>query len=652
MNTHTFRSILTVVAIVCALSAIWSCSEDPVEPVNYPPKKVFNPSPDDGATAGVDVDLTWSASDPEGDAMSFDVYFGVDSIPPVVSSGQKEKVWDPGVLEYDELYFWRVDCKDNKGNTTKGSVWRFTTAANQEPTAPTGPPPSVATDVASNAYNPGTLDYNVTYYWQIVAKDDHGNSTGGEVWRFTTGSNAGPNQPSAPSPANGSVNRPLSTTLGWAASTDPEGDPITYDVKFGTASPPPTVASGISGTTSGPEWSFTTVANQPPNLPSSPSPAHLSTGADIDLTLSWQASDPEGDPMTFDVYFGDTPSPSTLIANDITSQSVSVSDLRFEKLYYWRVDASDDHGNTRTGTVWRFTSRAGQWTMMTSTASVTFNDVWGLPGGYVYAVGENGTIIRNDGSSTSWLVIRTSSGQNLQAISGTAANSIFAAGYGGGAGIILNWNGISWSPMPGTWTNIYLYAVWAASATDVFVGSGNSDRPFVLHYNGTDWTGMNSSGANGRDYHRATCLWGTDASNVYMTTAQSVVAGSVMHWDGAEWNIQVDAWPNAGGLEDELWSVNGVGASDVYAVGYGGQLLHNSGSGWTNLQITGYFRDVWGSATDDVFVCGTGGLVKHFDGSTWTPLTTPTTEQLYGIWGDSYREVYVVGSNGLRMRYE
>jgi len=37
-----------------------------------------------------------------------------------------------------------------------------------------------------NTYNLGTLDYNTTYYWMIVAWDNHGASTIGSIWEFTT----------------------------------------------------------------------------------------------------------------------------------------------------------------------------------------------------------------------------------------------------------------------------------------------------------------------------------------------------------------------------------------------------------------------------------------------------------------------------------
>jgi len=35
-------------------------------------------------------------------------------------------------------------------------------------------------------YDPGTLEYETTYYWQIIATDEYDASTDGPIWHFTT----------------------------------------------------------------------------------------------------------------------------------------------------------------------------------------------------------------------------------------------------------------------------------------------------------------------------------------------------------------------------------------------------------------------------------------------------------------------------------
>lgn len=64
--------------------------------------------------------------------------------------------------------------------------------------------------------------------------------------RCTFDENEAPDPASAPSPANGSTGNALTPTLAWSGS-DPDGDGLTYNVHFGTLSPPPLVSQGQGG---------------------------------------------------------------------------------------------------------------------------------------------------------------------------------------------------------------------------------------------------------------------------------------------------------------------------------------------------------------------------------------------------------------------
>ena len=97
------------------------------------------------------------------------------------------------------------------------------------------------------------MSYNTTYYWKIIAWDNHSNSTEGPLWEFTTGLkvNNPPNPPSNPSPTNGATKVAINKKLSWTGG-DPDGDPVTYDVYFGTTSQPPKVMSNQSALTYNP----------------------------------------------------------------------------------------------------------------------------------------------------------------------------------------------------------------------------------------------------------------------------------------------------------------------------------------------------------------------------------------------------------------
>ncbi|KYK26609.1 hypothetical protein AYK20_03545 [Thermoplasmatales archaeon SG8-52-1] len=236
--------------------------------LNQAPNIPSDPNPSHGATeVSINTILSWHCSDPEGDPLTFDVYFGSFSPPPLVSSNQ-----------------------------------------------------------TTNSYDPGTLDFETTYYWMIVAWDDNGASAQSPVWRFTTGINNPPNAPSNPHPANDSTNIPIDTNLSWVCG-DPDGDIVAFDVYFGPVNPPPLVANNVTeydpglleinttyywkivawdeygASSAGDIWRFTTVPNQAPEPPNIEGPPSGKAGIEYCITVHTNGQD--GDDFMYIVDWGD-----------------------------------------------------------------------------------------------------------------------------------------------------------------------------------------------------------------------------------------------------------------------------------------------------------------------------------------------------------
>jgi formylglycine-generating enzyme required for sulfatase activity len=96
--------------------------------INQPPNEPGDPMPENNATSqSINVDLTWTCSDPESDPLTFDVYFGTTSTPPLVNSGQTAVNYDPGALANSQMYYWQIVAHDNHDHSTLGPVWSFTT---------------------------------------------------------------------------------------------------------------------------------------------------------------------------------------------------------------------------------------------------------------------------------------------------------------------------------------------------------------------------------------------------------------------------------------------------------------------------------------------------------------------------------------------
>src|SRR4030042_5122424 len=196
---------------------------------NQAPYVPNSPSPANGSTSvSINADLSWKGGDPDaGDTVTYDVYFGTSSSPPIVIHNQSGLNYDPGTLSYDTYYYWKIVAWDNHGATTKGPLWFFRTAylPNQPPCAPHNPSPTngateilVNSDLNSDCSDPdvgdfitfdvyfgstlpltkiksnisGTscmldnLNYSTKYYWKVIVWDNHQNRNESPQWSFTT----------------------------------------------------------------------------------------------------------------------------------------------------------------------------------------------------------------------------------------------------------------------------------------------------------------------------------------------------------------------------------------------------------------------------------------------------------------------------------
>ena len=62
----------------------------------------------------------------------------------------------------------------------------------------------------------------------------------------------------------------------------------------------------------------------------------------------------------------------------------------------------------------------------------------------------------------------------------------------------------------------------------------------------------------------------------------------------------------------------------------------------TTQSLTG----VWGSRATDVFAVGHGGTILHYDGVSWIAQAS-TAQFLNGVWGSDSTHVFAVGDAGL-----
>jgi len=101
-----------------------------------------------------------------------------------------------------------------------------------------------------------------------------------------------------------------------------------------------------------------TPPNMPPDQPANPNPPDGAINQSINTILSWTCTDPENDPLTFDVYFGTEADPP-LIASGIIQFNFDPNPLEGETVYFWKIVAKDNFENIHEGPLWSFTT--GLW---------------------------------------------------------------------------------------------------------------------------------------------------------------------------------------------------------------------------------------------------------------------------------------------------
>jgi len=215
---------------------------------NLPPNQPSSPNPANGATnVPVNSDLSWTGGDPNpGDTVTYDVYFGTSSTPPKVGYNQSAVTYDLGTLNYLTTYYWKIIAWDSYGESTAGSLWVFSTKANNPPVFGTPSPAN------GSAGNPLSLTWSIpindpdsnTFSWSIQCSNGQINSGTGATNGTKTLAISG-------------LIQSMTYTV-WVNATDPGGSGLYtrkwYSFTTFSDSAPPTTTISVTGTLGENSW--------------------------------------------------------------------------------------------------------------------------------------------------------------------------------------------------------------------------------------------------------------------------------------------------------------------------------------------------------------------------------------------------------------
>jgi len=254
----------------------------------------------------------------------------------------------------------------------------------------------------------------------------------------------------------------------------------------------------------------------------------------------------------------------------------------------------------------------------------TATDIWAAGSTSSPAGTPDQTLIEHwDGSS--WRVSpeqRPAGGfDRLAAVTATSPTNAWAVGYsmpsgdpaGPEQGVIEHWNGSIWTRLPavpttGDQSALLGMAVgspssaWAVGQT--ITTSPRQEHGLVLHWNGSSWS-QQSIPANVTILSGVTAVSANNAWAVGRTgTTKANRAPVILHWDGSSWQtVSTPSVPRA-----ELFAVTATSASDAWAVGgRPGLVEHWDGTSWTMVPMSAgvsVLRAVAASAPGNVWAVG------------------------------------------------
>lgn len=296
--------------------------------------------------------------------------------------------------------------------------------------------------------------------------------------------------------------------------------------------------------------------------------------------------------------------------------------------------------------------------------------VWGTGPDNVYAGGSDGTLIHYDG--TSWRVV-LESWSSFLAIGGSGPDDVWAVG----GGHVQHFDGTRWAIDFSMSPDYSWHGVWAGAPNDVhLVGTGSGLTAEFAHYDGSGWTISPSpifsplEGIWGRASDdvwavaRAALLhfdgdgwevvenapganlmriWGVDSDRIFVGTS----GGDVLLWDGE------DLIPIGSGL-DYVTGISGSGANDVEIVTYGGKVHRWNGSGWTHTATSPGTRlmGLWTADASEAFAVGDSGTILHRQGASWSRESSAVHSLLMDVWVHSSGDGYAVGEYGTILRFD
>ncbi|MEO5951668.1 MAG: hypothetical protein ABIQ44_04285, partial [Chloroflexia bacterium] len=316
---------------------------------------------------------------------------------------------------------------------------------------------------------------------------------------------------------------------------------------------------------------------------------------------------------------------------------------------------------------------------------IAANDIWAV-GDIVRPQGIADETLALHWNGTAWSIVTTPGMPNednyLSAVSGVSSSDVWAVGYYTSGAVdhnltlTMHWNGSAWSiaaspnPEPDFVNRLEVVLalapnnVWAMGYSKYSTYVNDPRNFLIMHWDGTQWS-LSAPPSGTDDYYKyalgASALSPTDAWLVGVNSQHGRSQTLTAHYNGVEWSLKGS--PNRGTPNNFLYGIDGVSATDVWAVGEanGPLIEHWNGTQWSAVPVPesergqNNLQSVSVRASNDVWAVGSSytrpfdqPLTLHWDGSAWSVVPVNLSSAvgsayLTGVSALSANSVWAVG---------
>lgn len=297
--------------------------------------------------------------------------------------------------------------------------------------------------------------------------------------------------------------------------------------------------------------------------------------------------------------------------------------------------------------------KPSHWESFTSPVTNGLNVISMVSPSEGWIAGDGGVILHWNG--TSWTIQNNGTQGSLRALSMVSSTNGWAGGI---TNTLLHYNGTTWSPVTLP-NNSSIWSIGMLSASDgwLFGQDPSSLNPVPYRWNGSQWIKQTSSPTwplSRLAIIDPNNIWGSVGALNCAPNCDDFV-GSYSHWNGT-------TWASTPLTHRAIWGLMMLDANNGWMTGIqkdiGSGTLHSlimkwDGTTWSDISHPDSFSLNGVAANSNTYALAVGynGSILQWDGNSWASMVSPTTNELRDVAIISSTEAWAIGASGTILHY-